>query len=150
MIAFFIDSGDPEIGAQFRQYVWGGTGFGDFLDRELAGHQYGQSVELFLIAFYLEGCSTTWLPKRIRPGPYNRKEKSIAVDVPIHRHEFLTKSERKRCEFILERVVMSLDAVRNVCERHKLDLDLDRLILNVQDCGEGWLNERRNLGSPHL
>lgn len=141
MIGFFIKSGGMESNGEFRLFVWGKDGIGYHLDAFLANRVYGSEVKFILIKFYVEGNLPMWLPKKIKSA-YSQKEKALSVEVPVLK-EFFAKSEEERCHFIVESVVNSLNAVRKLCERHQLDLDLDSLVHDVVKVGKSWLETRQ-------
>lgn len=138
MVGFFISTGGEEAGSEFVPFIWGENSLDPYFKRELNGREYGKDVKLFLIMFYVEGHLPMWLPKRIRPS-YSKEEKALSVEVPVLRAEFHPKDDSKRRRFIVQSVLKSLDSARGLCQRKKLDLDLDALIVDVRKAVEAWL-----------
>jgi hypothetical protein len=138
MLGFFVKSSGEQANSEFASFIWGKEGIDTWISSALKDRSYGKGVKLLLIMFYVEGHLPMWLPKRIRAS-YSKKEQALSVEVPVLKKHFSSGDKKERTAFILNQVLLSLEAARGVRKRNGLDFDLDSLIRDVNEAGKRWL-----------
>jgi hypothetical protein len=74
IISYYLNSGDQENSEMFSPYLWKEYGFDRVLENYLTD-DYGHDLTLLLIAYYLEGKFSSYLPLEPVLGNYIRKIK---------------------------------------------------------------------------
>jgi hypothetical protein len=140
MIGFFVGSGDTTVGEMFTPYLWGSNGLANLLE-PLKKKNYGSSLKLLLIEYYVEGeHSSAFNVPHIKVSNYSSKNKDISVKVPVRRIVFHDTDDLLRRKFLLQTTLEAIELVRIRLERKKLDVDIQRLRSDVEAIGEKFIS----------
>ena len=72
-------------------------------------------------------------------GNYSPKEKAISVIIPVVFEEFLKLSPQERKQKFADDAIYAVKLVRERLEKKKLDIDFDKLILDLEKCNKEYL-----------
>jgi hypothetical protein len=130
IIGFYANfmSGETEQD-KVKSYLWGVNGLKETL-KPLKWQNYGQDFHLILFQVYVKPIPS--LRNALREiESYRRKEKSIGIPIIIDQENFFNLNEKDRLKFFQTTIQVKLDLVKEKVKRNKLDLDIDKLKLNV-------------------
>jgi hypothetical protein len=139
MIGFFIKSGDSNVSEMFRPYVWGIKGWESFYELMAGNQKYGTDLELLLIKYYIAGQLDIYRPDKAKLLNYSKKDKDIAVDVPVEYHEFHYCDDKTRRIFIVDSIMNAIAMVRSRLEPRGLDINFDELEKDAKKASDEYL-----------
>jgi len=132
IIGFYasFNHNEPEQ-EKVKEYLWGKNGLKSKLI-SLKNTDYGTDFKLILFEFYVK--PIPYLRENLREiENYRRKEKSIGIPLVIDKENFFNKKEKERQTFLRMEILRKLNLLDSKVKRNKLDLDLDRLKIDVEN-----------------
>lgn len=116
----------------FLPYIWREHGLGTLLDGDLQT-DYGNDLNLLLIQYFVSNSASDFKdPYCLKIGNYSKKLKDIRVPVAVTLPTFCVMSEVERRMFITISTLNAIEAVRVKLEKKKMDIDFDRLLIDVK------------------
>lgn len=112
-----------------KQYLWGDKGLKEQL-KSLKWQAFGQDFHLILFEIYVNPIPYERQALK-EMGNYRRKEKSIGIPIILDWENFFGLSESDRQNFFHSTILKRLDMLKEKVKRSKLDLDIEKLILQT-------------------
>lgn len=140
MIGYYINCSD-EVCDMFNPYIWEEHGLGTLLKRKVRNTDYGGDLNLLLIQYYVEGKFSSYIPAEPKPGNYMKKNKDISVAIGVTPDVFHNRNEFERREFVVDSTINAINIVKNRLTKKKLDIDFDKLLVDVQAVAQEYLKQ---------
>jgi hypothetical protein len=138
MIGYFVKAGDIRVDQLFHPYK---AAFNKLVKQHIKPKVYGESLELILIEYHLEGEFLSLPKEKYRLKSYRKNERSIAVVVNVSLG-FGQISDQEKRELIVE---TTIDAIHIVQEKMvKLgfaDINFPQLLADVEKCASEYLSQ---------
>jgi hypothetical protein len=123
--SFHSGEADQEV---VRSFLWGPNGLKAQLNA-LKWQNYGQDLHLILFQCYVK--PMPYLRDSLKEiGNYRRSEKSIAIPIILDQGNFFDLTEVERLKFFHSAMLERLQMLKEKVRRNKLDLDIEKLILD--------------------
>ena len=112
-----------------KSYLWGENGLRETL-KPLKWQNYGYDFHLILFQIYVK--PIPHLRNALKEiESYRRNEKSIGIPIIIDENNFFILNEKDRQKFFLTTIQIKLNLLREKVKRNKLDLDIEKLKIDV-------------------
>ena len=116
---------------EIKNYLWGENGLKEKL-LSLKWQDYGNDFRLILFQFHTNPIPYERENLRVIEN-YRRKEKSIGIPIIVDNENFFKLDEIKRQDFFRTTIIDRLQLLKEKVKRNKLDLDIDKLIPDVEN-----------------
>jgi uncharacterized protein YjbK len=138
MIGYFIKAGDNEVDRNFDPYIWP---FRNIIHKIIEGKNYGPSLKLILIKYYLEGKFLEFPDKRIKINPIRKKEQSLSVTIGVPKN-FGNWEELDKKKFIVNSTNEALQLVReSLIKKGYTDIDFSQLLIDLEQCARLYFDQ---------
>lgn len=113
-----------------KQLLWGANGLKELLS-EIKWVDYGSDIEIILFEFHVNP-----IPYELNNikeiGNYRQKEKSIGITIILDQDGFFKLNSEGKEIYLRTMILDKLKLLRNKIKRNKIDLDIEKLILDTQ------------------
>jgi hypothetical protein len=115
---------------EIKNYLWGKNGLKEKL-LSIKWQDYGNDFHLILFQFHTNPIPYERENLRIIEN-YRRKEKAIGIPIIVDDDNFFNLKEIQRQLFFKQTMIERLGLLKEKVKRNKLDLDIDKLICDVE------------------
>ena len=112
-----------------ERYIWSLNSLDSHISK-LKNYNYGKDFDLILLEFYIKPIDILMSSRRLI-GTYRKKEKSIGLVFNIM-DDFFAMTHTARVEYIKSIVITRLKELSIKVKKNKLDLDIDKLIIDTE------------------
>lgn len=118
----------------------------DFFQKErILSFVYWNDLNLILIQYHISTPNNLWdfdYALNAKPlGRYSSKEKAISVIIPVILEEYLKLSPQERKQKFADDAIYAVRLVQERLEKKKLDIDFDKLLLDLEKCNKEYLSK---------
>lgn len=142
MIGYFIQQYWPDERADFFNNE--NNFYKNFQKQKIIHSNYWIDLDLLLIQYHLSTKNDimpfTYPFEAKTVWNYSTKDKSISVIIPVVLKDFFELSEFERKKKFTDDSIYAVNLVREKLEKKKLDINFDKLLVDLQKCNEEFLN----------
>lgn len=143
MIGYFLQRYGP--GKDWDIFNQDNNHYDYFQEKKIIYPNYWIDLKLVLIQYHLSVPNNIWdfegLKNVKKLWNYSPKGKSISVIIPVILEDFLKLSAQQRKQKFADDALYAIKLVQERLEKKMLDINFDKLILDLEKCNEEYLKD---------
>lgn len=142
MIGYYLQCYGPD--EDWEIFNQNNNHYNTFQKEKIARSLYWEDILLLLIQYHLSTKNNVVdfdgaMKIRKKISNYSSKEKSISVIFPVILEDFLKLSLQEKKQKFADDAVYAVKLVQERLEKKKLDIDFNKLILDLEKCNKEYL-----------